>query len=108
MDRGKCDTVELAQDRLKRALFSGDMPDMPQNYREYFNVAFMFRRKYLDIAQRQPETFYESATEDMRVICEAYDNDPFCMGLLLECYDDIVRKVEEGIDAQPKQYRMAL
>lgn len=84
--------MELNQDRLKRELFSCSMPEMPQDYREFFNVAFMFRRKYLNIAGRQLETSYESATEDMRRICEAYNNDPFCMGLLLECYDDIVQK----------------
>lgn len=107
--------MELTQDKLKRTMFSCAMSDMPQQYREYFNVAFMFRRKYINTSKKSPESLYESATDDMRIICEAYGNDPLCMGLLLECYDDIVRQVEkESNDAeqarkkQPEQCRMAL
>lgn len=103
--------MELTQDRLKRTLFSCDMPDMPQQLREFFNVAFMFRRKYINTLTRSPETIYESATDDMRVICEEYGNDPLCMGLLLECYDDIVRQIEKeryNAEQAPKQCSMAL
>ena len=107
--------MERTQDKLRRTLFSCDMPEMPQEYREFFNVAFMFRRKYIDLSKKQPESLYESAIEDMHTICEAYGNDPFCMGLLFECHDDIARKAEgerrnaEAIRAnQPEQCSMAI
>lgn len=103
--------METTQDKLKRSLFSCDMPDMPQKYREFFNVAFMFRRKYLNISTRSPENTYEAAVEDMRAICEAYGNDPFCMALLIDCYEDIAQSIDkETANAanQPKQCRMAV
>ena len=95
----------MIQDTIKNAIFAGKMPEMPQNYREFFNVAFMFRRKYLEIPLDRLESVYEAATNDMQTICDAYDNDPFCMGLLLECYDDIVRNAEESIRNAEKNER---
>lgn len=101
----------MIQDTIKNTIFAGKMPEMPQNYREFFNVAFMFRRKYLDVSVDSAEYTYEVATKDMHTICEAYDYDPFCVGILLECYDDIVRKVEDVArheQFKPKQVSMAI
>ena len=87
--------MECTQDRIKGLLFAGPMPEMPQNYREYFNMAFAFRRKYLDVASRPVEDIFKSAAEDMHVIGNAYDHDPLLVGLLIECYEDIERKAKE-------------
>lgn len=87
--------MESTQDKLKKLLFSGPMPEMPQNYREYFNMAFAFRRKYLDMSRSTDETF-RLASEDMQLISNAYDSDPLLMGLLIECYEDIERCIAEG------------
>jgi hypothetical protein len=38
------------------------------------------------------------ASEDMQVISNAYDHDPLLMGLLIECYEDIERKLRSGVD----------
>lgn len=87
--------MESTQDKMKRTVFSGTLPEMPQNMREIFNMAFMFRRKYINIGSKSPEEVYESAIEDMRIINEAYGYDSFLLNVLLECYDDIVRSIEQ-------------
>ena len=86
--------MESRQDRIRRELFSGTLPDMPQDIREFFNMAFMFRRKHIDIGSKSPDKVYEAAIEDMRIINEAYGYSPFLLNLLLECYEDIVRSIE--------------
>ena len=91
---GFCAIMESRQDRIRRELFSGTLPDMPQDMREFFNMAFMFRRKHIIIGSKSPDIVYEAAIEDMRIINEAYDYNPFLLNLLLECYDDIARSVE--------------
>lgn len=103
--------MESTQDRLRKTLFSGDMPEMPQIYREYFNIAFMFRRKYLSVNVKSPENTYGAAVEDMRTICEAYDNNPFLIDLLVDCYWELERCLQKevaDVENQPKQCRMAL
>ena len=103
--------MESTQDKLRRTLFSGDMLEMPQRYREYFNVAFMFRRKYLNFNVRSPEYTYGAAVEDMRAICEAYDNDPFLIDLLVDCYWELERCIQKEVaseDSKPKQCSMAI
>lgn len=89
--------MESRQEQMRQLLFAGAMPEMPQNYREYFNMAFAFRRKYLDVGRSADEIF-RMASEDMQVISNAYAHDPLLMGLLIECYEDIERKLRGGVD----------
>lgn len=87
--------MESRQEKMRQLLFAGAMPEMPQNFREFFNLAFLFRRKYLNLAGRTAREVFKSASDDMQVICNAYDGDEFLSDLLLDVYMDIERKIAE-------------
>lgn len=87
--------MESTQERMRQLLFTGTMPEMPQNFREFFNLAFLFRRKYLNLSGHSARQVFDSASDDMQVICNAYEGDAFLTDLLLDVYTDIERKVVE-------------
>ena len=80
---------------MRQLVFAETMLEMPQNFREFFNMAFMFRRKYLNLTGRTAQDVFTSASDDMSIMCNAYNNDKFLTGLLLDVYEDIERKVIE-------------
>ena len=79
-------------DMIKANIFSAPMPDMPPMLREIWQVAFMFRRKYSNPVEKDPEVFFNSAMADMRFITEQYGENETVCSLMLEVYEDIERQ----------------
>lgn len=81
-----------AIDTIKANLFSVPMPDMPPTLKEIWQVAFMYRRKYANPRNKDPEAFFAQALSDAHFIAECYGNCETVQSLLMEVYIDIERQ----------------
>ena len=79
-------------DILKAHLFSTQMPDMPPKLREVWQVAFMYRRKYSNPVDKDPDSFFASAWNDLKFIVQTYNDNETVQALMLEVYLDIERQ----------------
>lgn len=85
-------------DHIKANLFTTPMPDMPPTLKEIWQIAFMYRRKYANPRNKDPEAFFAQALSDAHFIAECYGNCETVQSLLMEVYIDIERqfKVEQA------------
>lgn len=79
-------------DVIKANIFAAPMPDMPPLLREIWQVAFMYRRKYSNPVDKDPDSFFRAAAADAKYIAEQYNNNETVMNLMLEVYADIERQ----------------
>lgn len=79
-------------DTVKANIFSAPMPDMPPKLREIWQAAFMYRRKYSDPSNVDPEEYFKAAWSDAMFITQSYGDSETVQALMLEVYLDIERQ----------------
>ena len=79
-------------DVIKANIFATPMPDMPPLLREIWQVAFMYRRKYSNPVDVDPDSFFLNAWSDARYIAQSYGDDETVQALMVEVYSDIERQ----------------
>lgn len=79
-------------DVIKANIFATPMPDMPPLLREIWQVAFMYRRKYSNPVDVDPNSFFLNAWSDAQYIAQSYGNNETVQALMVEVYSDIERQ----------------
>lgn len=84
-------------DSLKAELFAGELPHFPQDLQEYWQIAILLRRKYLDAkaaGDSEMQELFAKVANDMERINSAYGWCDTLANLMLEVYDDICRQLD--------------
>lgn len=75
---------------LKRNLAPFTGMDKSRNYRAYYRAACDFHERHNP--PRLDAEYWDEAAEDMSQVANAFDNDPFLIGLLVEIYTELERE----------------
>ena len=82
----------MSLESIKKNVFSERMPDMPEQLRELWQAAYLFRRKYSNPANKDVEAYFAAAWSDAQFISRQFGSCETAQSLMAEVYNDIERQ----------------
>lgn len=65
---------------------------MPPKTRDIFGMVYRFRQKFLH--PQNTSEWWVRCVQEAGALCKHFDNDPFCMDLMVACITDIEREMK--------------